>query len=303
MTTFPKFHNVTIASQESSITLSILKAHPRATTILFYPGTMASPFMYPELLKHLHAMGCNVIGIHLQGHGLSPSNNRAFTMEDLIQNGRDAEAYALQEFSGPLVLCGHSQGGILTLAHCLKTTSIAAAFPICTLMPQMANAGTVTRLKNFLHFKEPFIKALTCLANVAPRMPMTFLAYLELGKILENSYKVVAPRSQCRNTYPLRFIHSLFTMDLHKASEDGTITCPFFLLTAKNDTLFPLALMEETLGAIKAPYKKLIQIHGGGHLCAVSKVYAQHIAAHITAHCAGLGLPLYTKNTKEYYGL
>ncbi len=291
------FHQVRIPSQGKHIHLSVLHAHPQATTVLFYPGTMASPYMYPTLMHSLHTMGLNVVGIHLMGHGLSEKNKSAFTVHDLLQNGLHAENFARHTFKGPLVVAGHSQGGILTLAHCIDNNSIAAAFPMCTLLPHTENAGSVTRFTKILQHKELLLKIVGAAASIVPSLPTSFLAYLELKRILDNSYRVYAPRKHCRNTYPLRFIHSLFSLNLEKATKKGHIHCPVFLLTAKDDTLFPLSLMQETFELIAAPYKKLICIPGGGHLFAVSKLYAQYTAAHVAAHCASLGLPLYLKRT------
>ncbi len=293
------FHQVPISSLGKNIYLSVAYAHPKATTLLFYPGTMASPYMYPTLMQAFHNMGLNVVGIHLMGHGLSEKNKSAFTVDDLLQNGRHAENFARQTFKGPLVVAGHSQGGILTLAHCIDNTSIAAAFPMGTLLPHTKNAGSVTRFSSILQHKELLLKFVNAAATIAPSLPTPFLAYLELKRILANAYKAYAPRKHCRSTYPLRFIHSLFSLNLEKATQQGHIHCPIFLLTAKDDALFSLSLMQETLELIAAPYKKLICIHGGGHLFAVSKLYAQHAAAHVAGQCASLGLPLYIQKARN----
>ncbi len=290
----PTTRFVNIFSMGVPITLSVLERHPQAVTVIFYPGTMATPHMYPLLLNALWHMGCNVVGIHPLSHGLSPKKLKVFTIEDILQNGLDAEIWAQQHFSGPLVACGHSQGGILALAHATQqTTRIAATFPIGTLLPQRQDAGSVTLFHNYMHYREQFLSALRTGARYIPRLPIPFLAYLSLKRILAGSQEPFAPRRQCRATYPLKFLYSLFSYDLSAATTPDTIQCPVILLTAKNDALFPLSMMQSTLDNICAPSKKLITLAGGGHLAAVSRTYAPSIAAHIAQECAGLGLPLY----------
>ncbi len=296
---FPKARKVCIPSCGTSITLTVLEAAPEAVTVLFYPGTMASPLMYPLLLNELHRLGCNVVGIHPLSHGLSPREKISFTFEDILQNGKDAQRFARQYFSGPIVVSGHSQGGILSLAHALHNPHIQGIFPITTLLPQRDEAGSVTRMRALLKYKSPLLRVMRFMASCLPFVPIPFLAYLELKPLLHKAHKVYAPSIHKRASYPLRFISSLFHVDLSAAEREGAISCPLMLLTAKDDQLFPLTLMQSTYDAIKAPRKKLIVIHGGGHLCAVSRLYAPHIAAHIAQSCAALGLPLHTLPHKK----
>ncbi len=284
---------VRIPSQKNTIVLSVLENSPEAVTVLFYPGTMSSPHMYGVILEELHAKGCNVVGIHPLSHGLSPKTQRIFTFDDILQNGKDAQAWAQNYFSGPIVVSGHSQGGILALAHAVDNPALAACFPMCTLLPQSEDAASVTRFGFLLHHKDKFLSFLRTLARVFPFLPIPFWLYLKPKHILSHAYKVFAPSQGLRYTYPLAFISSLFNKNLHAAEVKGHIHCPLFILSAKNDTLFSWTMMQNILHAVQAPQKKLIGISGGGHLCAVSRVYAKHMAAIIAAHCAGLGLPIH----------
>ncbi len=296
---FPYARLVRIPSQGTSIALTVLENHPHAVTVLFYAGTMASPTMYTLLLHELHRLGCNVVGIHTMSHGESPKEKKLFTLSDLVQNGKDAHSWARKHFSGPIVVSGHSQGGILALAHALNAPSqgelqVDAIFPIGLLLPHKDDAIFITRLASLHAYKKPFLALLRFFDGFIPFLPIPFIAYLQIQRVLKNAYKVYIPRQGNRLSYPLRFISSLFHADFSQAEIAGHIHCPLILLTAKNDVLFPLSLMEKTLGSIQAPSKKCIVIDGGGHLCATSRIYAKHIAAHIAAHCAGLGFSLHT---------
>ncbi len=300
---------VYIPSQKNTIALSVLESHPQAVTVLFYPGTMASPYMYSLFLEELQAVGCNVVGIHPLSHGLSPRKKILFTFDDIVRNGQDAQAWAAHHFSGPLVVCGHSQGGIVALAHALSdsrknsltsttnstadTPSLAACFSLGTLLPHAHDAVNVTRFKAFLRHKDSILRGIRFFSHLFPFLPIPFWLYLQPKKIFAHAYKVFAPAKGIRLWYPLIFISSLFHKDLQHVQQHGHMHCPFFLLSAKNDALFSWPLMQKIFESIRAPQKKLIPIAGGGHLCAVSRLYAKHMAAIIAAECAGLGLPIY----------
>ncbi len=280
------------------IVLSVLKRHSQAVTVLFYPGTMATPAMYPELLIALYNYGCNVVAISPLAHGKSSKNKKSFVFDDILQNGLDAQNWVKDNFSGPIVICGHSQGGILALAHSMNNNDISACFPICTLLMHREDSIEVTHFKSLRAYRNKILKILKKLSYIMPRLPIPFFAYLSIKNVIANAYKVNAPRGECRSTYPLSFLYSLFVKDL--SSKNGKISCPVFLITAKDDMLFPLKMMNDTLDEIEAVQKKLIIIEAGGHLAATSKYYAKHIAAYIAEHCAGLGLPLYiTKKHAE----
>ncbi len=292
----PRYINI---QSQVPITLSVFENHTQAVTVLFYPGTMASPQMYPTLLQELYRLGCNVVGIHPLSHGLSPKIKKNFVFDDFLQNGRDAEAWVMENFSGPIVACGHSQGGILALAHSIDNPNIAATFPIGSLLTHQPYAIEITHFKSLKGREEKLLNILNKISNIFPRLPIPFFAYLSPAKIIANAYKAFAPREGCRATYPLCYIYSLFSANLTKVHEHGCIKCPVILITPKDDELFPLSIMEQLLTSINAPQKKLISITGGGHLAAVSRYYAKHIAAYIAAECAGLGLPLYTQNNNS----
>ncbi len=267
--------------------------------MVFYPGTMGSPHMYPILLEELYRLGCNVVALHPLSHGQSPRRKKAFTMHDILANGKSAEAFARLAFSGPIVISGHSQGGIACLAHAMQNTQVKAIFPINTLLPHKEDAGSVTRFRPFLRHKNILLRMLRFGAKLFPALPIPLLAYLSLSRILHGAYKVRMDQKHNRFTYPLAFLSSLFHLDLRQVEKEGSITCPVYLYTAKNDALFTLSMMQESLQSISAPQKKLIVLPGGGHMCAMSALYAKHIAAHMAATCAGLGLPLHATQRQD----
>ena len=93
---------------------ALLDYWPRegAATVLFVPGTMLGPLQYRTFLRALYARGFSVAALHLTGHGAARHIWR-FRLPDLLDDVRRAVAMLQQARSGPILLCGHSQGGIM----------------------------------------------------------------------------------------------------------------------------------------------------------------------------------------------
>lgn len=275
------------------IALSVWERRPQAATALFYPSTMASPLLHRFFLEELWRMGLNVVGLHPLSHGQSPKIKKDFTFAHILRNGLDAADWIRQRMDGPLIVTGHSQGGIFALAHAARDSRIAAAVPITTLLPQHPDAGLVTRFHRILRRRETLLAILRAGARLMPRLPVLMPFYLEINRIMAGAVEPLSDWRCLRASYPLRFICSLFTEDISDACVPGNIACPVLLITAKNDALFTLPLMRAMLDDIAAPQKKLLLIDGGGHLAPLCGPYARQIAARMAEHCAGLGLPLH----------
>lgn len=136
MKSLPAPTNITILSGSVPVVLTVWRVDPAATTVVFYPGTMSGAHYYRALLEQIAAQGVNVVGLHPLSHGDSPSRKYLFTFEDIVQNGRDAVLWARHHMKGPVVIAGHSQGGIAALAHAL------ASFGTATPAPEASPATT-----------------------------------------------------------------------------------------------------------------------------------------------------------------
>jgi len=154
-----------------------------AGVMLFYPGTMLSPFQYRPLLAALRQSGFAVAALHLTGHGLN-RHSTGFTFGDLLQNGLDAEGWLRAEGHSDIAVCGHSQGGILALAHAAASSRLMAAFPITGILPQMCEAIYLTRFASMADRRQKIAAIFAALARWLPRLPLPLHAYLEPGKIL-----------------------------------------------------------------------------------------------------------------------
>lgn len=292
------YQEVCIPSAGVPIVLSVWTHDPAATTVLFYPGTMANALCYEGLLQNLAEQGFNVVGLHPLSHGKSPCLNKKFTFDDMLQNGKDAALWASRHCSGPLVVCGHSQGGILTLAHASApipsgAPRLSAAFLLCTLLPQHPRAIELTLFRPFAPWHKKLLRAVRWLARLFPRFPVVIPCYLSILRIAKGGKDAVRVGTM-RLSYPLCFIASLFSANLHHATRKGNICCPLEIISAQNDALFSPELMRCMLALIEAPAKKCVLLSGGGHLAPFVPAYAAQIARHMAQSCTELGLGLGT---------
>jgi len=274
------------------MTLSIWKAKKDAPSLVFYPGTMASPLLYSELLHRLREYGFNVLGIHHISHGNSPRTKKIFTFQDLLQNGKDAVSYALERFTGRVVLAGHSQGGILCLAQAGQDDRLSVAFPFCFLLPDRPEAIEVTRLRCVAPRRERVLQLLTRAAVYMPCFPVAIPMYLDLKRVFAGNYGF-SPKNNLRDirlSYPLAYVASLFSINLDYLTQTGNIKCPVLGMVAENDALFTPQLMRDTLHHIQAPHKELIIMPGGGHMAPISPQGASEYAAVLHERCTALGL-------------
>lgn len=257
-----------------------------AGVMIFYPGTMLSPFQYRPLLSALHEAGFAVAALHLTGHGLN-SHRVGFTFDDLLRDGRDAEEWLRKAGFGPVAVCGHSQGGILTLAHAAASRGLTAAFPICGVLPQMAEAISLTLFHRLAARRERLMAGINALASSLPRLALPVPAYLSLRRITSGARRTVISKHKSRLSYPLGFLASLFNARL-----SPRLHCPLYFFSAGNDALFTPELTRATFSLLEAPAKKLLWLPGGGHLAAMNPPLCRYMARTAAAACAGLGLPL-----------
>ena len=263
---------------------------------------MASPLLYGDLLTRLCAGGMNVVGVHPLSHGRSPRIKRRFVFNDILQNGLDAVTWVREHWNTPVAVAGHSQGGILALAHAAADPRISAAFPLCTLLPQHPRAGEVTRFARWLRHKERILHILRTVDRLLPWFPVIIPMYLNLARVFAGAESMPRTAGDTRLSYPLHFVVSLFTEDLQAACVEGGIRCPLTVISARNDALFPPELMRVMLDCVKAPDKELLLLSGGGHLAPLATRRAAEIAAAITARCAGYGLPLVLETSRSPQG-
>lgn len=260
--------------------------NPGAGAMLFYPGTMLSPRQYRTFLAALRNAGLSVAGLHLAGHGVNPRGG-GFTFASLLEDGLLAERWLHDAGLGPVAVCGHSQGGILAVAHADVSTTLTAAFAICAILPQMPRAIELTRFGRLAGQRARLERAIVRLGRALPWLPVPLPAYLSLRRVLSGHGEIRMDRRGSRRTYPLGFLASLFSARI------GTeLRCPFRLYNARDDALFTPSLARAFFHEIQAPEKTLVWLADGGHLAPMTAARAAFMARDAAATCAGLGMKL-----------
>jgi alpha-beta hydrolase superfamily lysophospholipase len=262
------YEEIQLHSDGVPIVLSVWHADPALATVVFLPGTMVHPLFYAEFLDGLAAAGFTIVGVHSQGHGLSPRTTAPLTWDALVRNARDALAYTAERFGTPVILLGSSQGGMLAMALAATDATPAGVVAHNILDPADPAALRVTRLPDCLAtVRRPLLRLLALAAKVFPRLPVPIGAYLDLGKVCGDPQSLERFRTDplALRAYPLGFIASLFTADL-SGMTDGSIHCPVVVLAATGDPLFPTDDARRLYARIAAPAKRFVALDLDRHL-------------------------------------
>lgn len=253
----------------------------KPVTILFYPGSLIGPNQYEYILSLLWESGLNIAAIHLTGHGNARDKKPPQTFEKMLAQGLEAENWLKNNLSEIIAVCGHSQGGILTLAHASKSRSLKAAFALGAVFPHLPSAIRLTNFAPFANNRAKILTLIKKLAKFLPNFPFLFPFYVSPFKLLANKQKpLYIGAGAGRWSYPLSFVSSLFSLELPEK-----VHCPFWLISALNDDLFTKEIIEETFREIRSPQKTLVWLKNGGHLAPFNPAQAQYIAQVIFNAC------------------
>jgi alpha-beta hydrolase superfamily lysophospholipase len=262
------YEEVTIHSGGVPIVLSIWHAEPQRATVVFLAGTMVHPLFYAQFLEGLAAQGYTVVGVHAQGHGMSPRTRAPLTWAALLGNGRDGVDYAVERFGHPVVVLGSSQGGMLAMALAATGVPIDGVLAHNILDPADPAALRVTRFPAWLGSGYRALRRLlSALGRAMPWLPVPVGAYLDLRRVCGDQTSLERFRTDplALHRYPLGFLASLFTADL-SGMTDGRIRCPVTVLAARGDPLFPTADARRLFERIEASSKRFVELDLDRHL-------------------------------------
>ncbi|MBQ1539223.1 MAG: alpha/beta fold hydrolase [Desulfovibrio sp.] len=264
------------------------RENPGACQLLFYPGTMACPRQYDVLLDALREAGFGVWGLHLAGHGQSP-RRRIFSPRDLVENGLAAERWILSHAGSQLVLAGHSQGAILTLAHAAAGTKARRAFALAGILPQLPETLDLTLFGFLKSRRRGLEKALSLASTLCPALPVPPWGYLPLARLASGARPLRIPGKDARRSYPLAFLKDLLAMQV-----PAKAGCPLTLVFARDDRLFTPGMAVKLHGEYLAAGQdaELCWIPGGGHLFPFNRDLAGQTASLMAAKVAASGLHL-----------
>lgn len=259
---------------------------------------MLAPGHYFVLRNAFLAAGFNVAAINLTGHGLCrPPCWRldVFSFSELLEQGLQAEKWLIKHNYGPVVVSGHSQGGILTLAHAATSATCKAAIAISAVFPQMYEAASLTLFKGFAQKRPQIMRIIGWLAQKFPRLPIPLPFYLNLRRVIaQRKQPTCIGAAKSRTSYPVSFLFSLFNAHIPLR-----LHCPFLLMNAANDALFTPQLIRLTFAAVETQSKELLFLPAGGHMAPYNPWLAQYIARNAAVFCASQNLPIYLSSMEH----
>ena len=203
--------------------------------MVFLPGTMTHPLFHEAFCAALASRGTTVVGVHFEGHGKSPRQQRVLRLERLVEDVAEAVVWATDRFGCLPVLLGSSQGGILAMAAAARGVPVAGVVAHNVLDPVLRDSLLVTRLPAWLrHLHRPLQRALRLGGTIAPRLPVPFWLYLDIGRVCREPWTKEQFLSDPLGlrSYPLAFVADLFSVDLSGMS-DGSITCPVVVVAGR----------------------------------------------------------------------
>jgi pimeloyl-ACP methyl ester carboxylesterase len=261
-----------IRSTGTNIMLSLWEAPDPLGVIVFSPATMVHPLFYASLLEGFAGEGFTVVGVHPVGHGKSPRNKKRYTVQDLVQNSRDAVTFAIERYGLPVIAIGSSQGGVVTAALAAEDDRLAAAFPHNMLLAELPDSIGVSRFPRWLGSVYRQGQGLfRFLAKVFPDLKLPLGFYLDRKRISTDLalWEKVENDEFCLSRYSLYFLASLFTT-VFPGISDGSIRCPVYVVADEGDRLFTAEYTRKAFDRLQAPYKEMVVFHYNDHMLMVT---------------------------------
>jgi alpha-beta hydrolase superfamily lysophospholipase len=261
-----------IKSGGSNIVLSVWEPPAPEAAIVFIPATMVHPLFYEALLSGFAERGYAVVGVHPVGHGKSPRNIKRYTISDIVRNGVDGAAFALERYSLPIMTMGSNQGGVVAAAIAAEDERIAAVFAHNIMLSELPDSVGVSRFPKCLRYVYIPVKGIfSLLARLWPDLELPLEFYLERSRIGTDPamWETVEEDSLCLTHYSMHFLASLFTTRFPGLT-DGSLRCPVYLIADSGDKLFTAAYTKKVFERLKAPHKEMVEFHFNDHMLMVT---------------------------------
>lgn len=253
--------------------LDVIPGHPSAPIFVFMPGTNAYALLYGELLTAIADAGFNVVGFDPRGHGRSDGRRGSYTIPELLADMRAVVAWAEARFSGPVVVGGSSQGGIVSFYAAAAEISPRLAGAFCHNLADLADPAS-TRLVRAPRLARALRPLLHAVARLAPEIPVPMPAYLDLRREpvrgFGSAHDILMADPALAPAVVLRTLASLDTAPLARPVE--AIRVPIFALHAGADTIFPADLVAGLFTRITAPHSELHVVPEAPHYIVVDDV-------------------------------
>jgi alpha-beta hydrolase superfamily lysophospholipase len=251
-----------VSSRGVRLHLDVYQREEDVPTILFISGTGAHARCYAEFLFQLHGQGLRVVGIDLQGHGLSEGVRGSFTIEELVENIYDVTTWAVECYGERVGISGSSLGGILALYAVANDPRLKSAVCHNVAVLSEPDCLRVTRAPNLLRTILPLGRLA---ARLLPALRLTIWLYLDPQALTDDPrmLKVFVDDPLTMQALPLRSIVSQGQAAPARPIEE--IERPVMVLHAEGDRIFPQDYCRAIHDRLTCP-KRFEVVPGADHL-------------------------------------
>ena len=267
-----EYYEHEINSGGARIVLSAWARPQPVASLVFIPATMVHPLIYEPMLNCLANADFAVFGLHPVGHGKSARDVKRYTINDIVQNGRDAVTFALERYKLPVVVMGSSQGGLVAAALASVDDRVSVVFAHNLMLSEIPDSIGVSRFPMWIrHIYRPFLCLLRMSARLFPDVQVPLKFYLDRSRISHNSkfWEAVERDILSISRYSLWFLTSLLTTRFPGLT-NGAIKCPVYILIDTGDKLFTEAYMQKVYDRVAAPYKEMVAFNFSDHMIMVT---------------------------------
>lgn len=216
---------------------------------IFVPGTGCASEFYSPFLQRLNEVGYMVVGLDPKGHGRSEGRRGDFSIEEVIENIKDAVDFARPK---KVVLMGSSQGGIISLYALMEGLEVETSV--------LHNAAIIPD-----NVRELVLKSLEGRSD-DDKVP-TF--WVRWDKVFESEdlRKAFMDDPLFVGEYTIRSAKSLFTFKPRK----NNVKCPVLIVVGEREEVVPNFLAKEVFEILPGP-KKYVEIKGAGHMILLENI-------------------------------
>ena len=240
------------------------------TPLLFLHGVGGGHHAWEHQLPYFGGLGYPSHAWDQPGYGHSPIVE-PYDLEQVCAS----LARLIQELSNePLVLIGHSMGGLVAQEAYVRYPQLIKALALCFTSPAFAGGNSEFTKKFIAARIDPLDQGKT-MADIAAKLIPTMGSN---SKLAEQIMAGVPP-----DTYR-KAVHLLTTFDRRKELAD--IKVPTLLIAGSDDKTAPPAMMEKMAG--KIPGAEYVLLQGCGHLGPMDQPEALNDALHFFLKNHGL---------------
>jgi len=223
-------------------------------TIVLIHGYSEHCGRYGEFVDFLNSKGFDVLGIDLPGHGLS--EGRRSNIDDFQDYVRSIEAlleYAQPNSSAPLLLFGHSMGGLVSIRF-LQTS------PLAKNIQKLSLSSPLLGLDRFTNGQLPFVKLFTILM---PNLTLPNSSELNEGDLSHDAELMASRRADplIRSQVTIHWVREFLKAREAAFAQVADIRTPVGLFQAGEDHVVSRSEAERFFGLLQCP--KEIHIYEG----------------------------------------